>query len=98
VLDDLGKHAVWGRQSTDPDGRSTFLALRDSMENFPELIWGKRQNNFIIWAGRNLTNWYSYNLADNLRINYNNMPRNDRWRTIPSSSFCTTSRLASLIT
>jgi hypothetical protein len=78
VLDDLGKHALRGGQSTNPDGRCSLLVLRDSMKEFPELIQGRRQDNFIVRAGRNLKNWHSNDLADNLRINHNNIPRNGR--------------------
>jgi hypothetical protein len=36
VLDNLREHAVRGRQSTNPDSRSSLLALWDSMKELPE--------------------------------------------------------------
>jgi hypothetical protein len=78
MLDNLCKHVVWGRQSTNLDGRRSLLTLGVSMKEFPELIQGRRQYNFIIRTGRDLKNRYSNDLADNLRINHNNMPCNGR--------------------
>jgi hypothetical protein len=43
MLDDLSKHAVRGRQSTNPDGRSSLPTLRDSMKELLELIQGRGQ-------------------------------------------------------
>jgi hypothetical protein len=54
VQDDLGKHAVRGKQGTNPDGSGTLLTLRDSMAKFSEIIRRRRQNYLIVWAGRNL--------------------------------------------
>jgi ribosome-binding protein aMBF1 (putative translation factor) len=68
---------VWGRQSTNLDGRRSLLTLGDNIKEFPELIQGRRQYN-IIRTGRDLKNWHSNDLADNLRINHNNMPCNCR--------------------
>lgn len=78
VLDDLCKHAVRGRQSTNLDGRSSVLTLRDNMEELPELIQGRSQHHFIEGIGKNLEHRHPNNLADDLMINHNNMPCNRR--------------------
>jgi hypothetical protein len=38
VLNNLGNHAMWGSQGTDPDGSDTLLSLSDNMEEFYEII------------------------------------------------------------
>jgi DNA-binding protein H-NS len=43
MQDDLGKHAVWSRQGTDPDGSGMLLTLRDSLEKFSKIIQRRRQ-------------------------------------------------------
>jgi hypothetical protein len=78
VLDDVHKHAVRGRQSTNPDGRSSLLALWDSMKELPKIIQGRSQHHFIEGTDRNLEHRHPNNLADDLRINHNNMPCNRR--------------------
>jgi len=78
VLDDLCKHAVWGRQSTNLDGSRLLLTLGDNMKEFPKLIQGKGQYYFVEGIGRNLKHRYPNDLADDLWINRDNMPRNGR--------------------
>jgi hypothetical protein len=56
VLDDLRKHMVRGRQSTNPDGKGLVLALWDNMKELTELIQRWSQN-VIEWTGRNLKHW-----------------------------------------
>jgi len=68
---------VQGRQSTDLDGSRSLFTL-GNMKEFPELIQGRWQNNFIVRAGKNMEYWHSNDLADNLRINHNNMPDNGK--------------------
>jgi hypothetical protein len=48
------------------------------MKEFPKLIQGRRQYYFIIRTGKDMKNWHPNDLADNLRINHNNMPGNGR--------------------
>jgi len=76
VLDNLLKHAVRGRQSTNPDGRGSLVALQDGMKELTELIQRQRQNHVIERTGRNLKYWHPDDLADYLRINHDNMPCN----------------------
>jgi len=38
VLDNLGKHAVWGRLGTNPDGSGTLLTLRHSLKELSKII------------------------------------------------------------
>jgi hypothetical protein len=54
VLNNLGKHAMWGSKGTDLDGSGTLLSLRDNMEEFSEIIQRRRQYYLIVWTGRNL--------------------------------------------
>jgi len=74
VLDDLGKHAMRGRQGTNPNGSGTILSLRDSIEKFSEIIQRKRQYYLIVSAGRNLEHRHPDELTDDLRINSDTMP------------------------
>jgi hypothetical protein len=76
VLDDLREHAVRGRQSTNPDGRGSLLTLRNSLKELKELIQRRSQNNVIEGTGRDLKYWHPDDLADDLRINHDNMPCN----------------------
>jgi hypothetical protein len=69
LLNDLGQHAVGGRQGTDSDGRRPLLALGNSLEEFPEIIQGRREHHLIVWAGRNLEYRDSDDVTDDLRIN-----------------------------
>jgi len=69
VQDDLGKHVVWGRHGTNPDGSGTFLTLRDSLEKFFEIIQRRRQDYLIVWASRKLEHRHPDELTDDLRIN-----------------------------
>jgi hypothetical protein len=69
LLNDLGQHAVGGRQGTNPDGRRPLLALGNSLEVFPEIIQGRRKHHLIVWAGKNLKYWDLDDVADDLRIN-----------------------------
>jgi len=69
VLDNLGKHEVWGRQGTDPDGSGMLLSLRDNMEEFSKIIQRRRQYYLIVRAGRNLEHRHPDELTDDLRIN-----------------------------
>jgi len=78
VLDNLCEHAVQGRQSTNPDSRSSLRTLWDSTKELLELIQRRSQHNFIEGTGRNLKHWHPNNLADDLRINHNNRPHNSR--------------------
>jgi hypothetical protein len=48
------------------------------MKELPELIQRRSQHNFIEGTGGNLKHWQPNNLANDLRINHNNMPRNIR--------------------
>jgi hypothetical protein len=76
VLDDLHKHAVRGKQSTNPNGRGSLIALWDSMKELTELIQRRSLNNIIKWTGRNLKHWHLDDLGNDLRINHDNMPCN----------------------
>jgi len=78
VLDNLCEQAVRGREGTDSDSSSSLLALWNSMKELPKIIQGGSHQNLIKMAGWNLKYWYSYDLADDLRINYNHMPLNRR--------------------
>jgi hypothetical protein len=73
VLDNLGEHAVWGRQGTNPDGSDMLLSLRDNMEEFSEIIQ-RRQYYLIVRADRNLEHMHPDELTDELRINSDNLP------------------------
>jgi hypothetical protein len=76
LLNDLGQHAVGGRQSTNPDGSRALPTVRDGMEEFPEIIQGWRKHHLIVWAGRNLKHWDSDDVIDDLRINSDEMACN----------------------
>jgi hypothetical protein len=67
---------VGGRQGTNPDGGRTLLALGNGMEEFPEIIQGRRKHHLIVWAGRNLEHWDSDDVTDDLRINSDDMAYN----------------------
>jgi hypothetical protein len=58
VLNNLGKHAMWGSKGTDLDGSGTLLSLRDNMEEFSKIIQRRRQYYLIVWTGRNLEYWH----------------------------------------
>jgi hypothetical protein len=51
LLNDLGQHAVGGRQGANLDGGRAFLAVGNGMEEFPEIIQGRRKHHLIVWAG-----------------------------------------------
>jgi len=74
VLDDLRKHARRGRQGTNLDGRGSLLTQRDSMKELTELIQRRSQNNVIERTGRDLKHWHPDDLADDIKINHENMP------------------------
>jgi len=76
LLNDLGQHAVGGRQGTNPDGSRAFLALGNGMEEFPKIIQGWRKHHLIVWAGRNLEQRDSDDVTDDLRINSNEVAWN----------------------
>jgi hypothetical protein len=76
LLNDLGQHAVGGGQGTNPDGGRALLALGNGMEEFPEIIQGRRKHHLIVWAGRNLKHWDSDDVTDDLRINSDDMACN----------------------
>jgi hypothetical protein len=78
VQDDLGEHAVRSKQGIDLDGSGTLLTLRDSLEKFLEIIQRNRQDDLIIWAVMKMEHRYPNDLADNLRIDHNNMSINGR--------------------
>jgi hypothetical protein len=46
------------------------------MEKFLEIIQGWRKHHLIVWAGRNLEHWDSYDVTDDLRINSDEMACN----------------------
>jgi hypothetical protein len=73
VLNNLGKHAMWSNQVTNPNRSGTLFSLRDSMKEITEIIqrWG--QDYLIIWTGRKLEYWHSDELTDDLGINNDNM-------------------------
>jgi hypothetical protein len=73
VLDNLGKHAVWSSQGTNPDGSGTLLTLRYSLKELSEIIQRRRPDYLIVRASRLLENGYPNDLADNLRVNRNDM-------------------------
>jgi hypothetical protein len=76
LLNDLGQHAVGGRQITNPNGSRALLAVRDGMEEFPEIIQGWRKHHLIVWTGQNLKHWDSDDVTDDLRINSDEMACN----------------------
>jgi len=43
------------------------------MEEFPKIIQGWRKHHLIVRAGRDLENWDSDDVADDLRINSDEM-------------------------
>jgi hypothetical protein len=73
VLDNLGKHTVWGSQGTNPDGSGTHFTLRDGLKEFFEIMQRRSQDYLIIRAGTLLEYRYPNDLAHNLRINPNDM-------------------------
>jgi len=62
-----------GGQGTNYDGGRAILALGNGMEEFPEIIQGRRKHHLIVWAGRNLKHWDSDDVTDDLRINSDDM-------------------------
>jgi len=73
VLDNLGKHAVWSSQGTNPNGSGTLLTLRYSLKELSKIIQRWRQDNLIVRAGKLLEHGYINDMADNLRINHNDI-------------------------
>jgi hypothetical protein len=73
MQDDLGQHAVWSRQGTNLDSSGTLLIQRDSLKELSEVIQRRRQDDLIMRAGRQLEYRYRNDLANNMRINHNNM-------------------------
>jgi hypothetical protein len=67
----LGQHVVGGRQGTNLNGYRALLAIGNGMEEFPELIQGRRKYQLIVWGARNLEHWDSDDVTDDLRINSN---------------------------
>jgi hypothetical protein len=76
LLNDLGQHAVGGRQGTNHDGGRGLLALGNGMKEFPKIIQGRRKHHLIVWVGRNLEHWDSDDVTDDLRINSDDMAYN----------------------
>jgi hypothetical protein len=50
--------------------------LGNGTEEFPEIIQRWRKHHLIVWAGRNLEHWDSDDVADDLRINSDEMACN----------------------
>jgi hypothetical protein len=73
VLNNLGKHAMWSSQGTNPNRSGTLFSLRDSMKEFSEIIQRWRQDYLIIWTGKNLEYWHPDELTDDLGINSDNI-------------------------
>jgi hypothetical protein len=73
VLNNLGKHAMWSSQDTNPNRSGTLFSLRDSMKEFSEIIQRWRQDYLIIWTGKKMEDWHSDELTDDLGINSDNM-------------------------
>jgi hypothetical protein len=83
VLDNFGKHTGWGSQSTNPDGNGTLLTLSDSLKELFKIIQRRRQDYLIVRAGRLLEHGYPNDIADNLRINRNDMTSTEDCITNP---------------
>jgi hypothetical protein len=73
VLNNLGKHAMWSSQGTNPNRSGTLFSLRDIMKEFSEIIQRWRQDYLIIWTGKNLEYWHPDELTDDLGINSDNI-------------------------
>lgn len=46
------------------------------MEEFLEIIQGRRKHHLIVWPGKNLEHWDSDDVTDDLRINSDDMACN----------------------
>jgi hypothetical protein len=86
VLDNLGKHAVWGRWGTDPDGGGELLPLGNIIEKFFEIIQRRRYYHLIVRAARDLENKHSYELTNDLGINSDSKPIHSGQSIAPRSS------------
>jgi hypothetical protein len=64
------------RKCTDPDGSGALLSLWNCVEELSEIFHRRRKYYLIVGAGWHLKNRYSYDLADDLGINSDNMPKN----------------------
>jgi len=53
-----------------------LLALGNGMEEFPEIVQGRRKHHLIVWAGRNLEHLDSDDVTEDLRINSDEMACN----------------------
>lgn len=78
MLDNLGKHAVWSSQGTNPNGNGTLLTLRHNLKELSKIIQRRRQDDLIVRAGKLLKHRYPNDMADNLRINRNDMTNHRR--------------------
>jgi hypothetical protein len=78
MLDNLCEQAVRGRKNIDSDICHSLFALRNSMKELPKILQRGSLHNLIEWAGRNLKDWYTNDLADDLWINLNHMALNRR--------------------
>jgi hypothetical protein len=73
LLNDLGQHAVGGWQGTNPDYSRALLTMGNGTKEFPEIIQGWRKHHLIVRAGQDLEHWDSDDVADDLRINSDEM-------------------------
>jgi hypothetical protein len=76
MLNYLGQQAMRGRQCADPNGGSTLFSLWNYMEELSEIVHRGRKHHFIIGTARQLKNWYSDEVTDDLGINSDDMPVN----------------------
>jgi hypothetical protein len=76
VLNNLGQHAIRSRNCTDPDGSGALLSLWNCVEELSEIFHRRRKYYLIVGDVGYLEDKYSYDLADDLGINSDNMPKN----------------------
>jgi hypothetical protein len=66
-----------GRQCADPDGGGILFSLLNSMEELSKIIQGGRKHHLIIWTAGQIEDWYPNEVADDLRINSDDVPVNN---------------------
>jgi hypothetical protein len=82
------------RQCADLDGGSTLFSLWKCMEELSEIVHRGRKHHLIIRTAKQLKDWYSDEVTDDLGINSDDMPVNSGLKYQPMVIVLATSRLA----
>jgi hypothetical protein len=72
------------RKCTDLDGSGALLSLWNCVEKLSEIFYRRRKYYLIVGAAGHLEDKYSDDLADDLGINSDNMPKNSGLKHQPA--------------